>query len=142
MLGEWYCDTWDRTRDGERTFRVDRIRSAQLLDEVFERRPGVGERDGLGGQPGTAEIWFSRSVARWESERRNDGRTDLVHLTDGSLLATRVSYGSERWLVGEICGYLGDAVLHEPAATRPAVAERARELAAAVRARDVTRSAR
>src|SRR5262249_7699517 len=28
LRGEWYCDTYDRTHDGERTFRVDRIRSA------------------------------------------------------------------------------------------------------------------
>ena len=61
VRGDWYCDTWDRTRDGERTFRVDRIREARALDETFERRESVTARvDGaLGDHAGTASVWFS-----------------------------------------------------------------------------------
>ena len=32
--------TWDRTADGERSFRLDRMRSARLTDETFEPREG------------------------------------------------------------------------------------------------------
>src|SRR5439155_1519103 len=39
-LPHWYVHTWDRTRDAERSFRLDRMRSARLLDESFERRQG------------------------------------------------------------------------------------------------------
>ena len=37
-LPHWYVHTWDRTSDGERSFRLDRMRSAKLLREKFEPR--------------------------------------------------------------------------------------------------------
>ena len=130
VRGEWYCDTWDRTRAGERTFRVDRIRGAVAQGEHFERREDVGRRDqgALGGEAGSAEVWFSREVARWEVERR----PEVVALADGAAIAT-VRYGSRRWLATELCRYLGEAVLLDPQPLRAVVAARARELAAAVR---------
>src|SRR5207245_992192 len=39
-LPHWYIHTWDRTRDGQRSFRLDRMRSARLLREGFEPREG------------------------------------------------------------------------------------------------------
>ena len=130
VRGDWYCDTWDRTADGERTFRVDRIREALPLDEKFERRESLTARvDGaLGDQAGTASFWFSAEVARWELDRR----PDTNRLADGAALAS-VPYGNERWLYAEVCRYLGEAVLLEPEALRAKVAARARELAALVR---------
>ena len=115
MRGDWYCDTWDRTADGERTFRVDRIREARALDETFERRESLTARvDGaLGDQAGTASFWFSAEVARWELDRR----PDTNRLADGAALAS-VPYGNERWLCAEVCRYLGEAVLLEPEALR------------------------
>ncbi len=115
VRGDWYVDTYDRTADGERTFRVDRIRSAELDDEVFAVRPGVGDRDDdeLSKTAGTASVWFSPDVARWELE----GRPDTIPLADGAALAS-VPYGSERWLATELCRYLGDAVLLEPEGLR------------------------
>jgi len=46
-LGRWYVTGHCRLVDGERTFRVDRIRDLEILDEVFTRpkkvpEPGVG----------------------------------------------------------------------------------------------------
>jgi proteasome accessory factor C len=130
VRGDWYVDTYDRTAAGERTFRVDRIRSAELFDEVFEARAGVGNRDDdeLSTTAGTASVWFSPDVARWELE----GRPDTIPLADGGALAS-VPYGSERWLATELCRYLGDAVLLEPEALRADVAARARELGAGLR---------
>jgi len=130
VRGDWYCDTWDRTADGERTFRVDRIRKARALKETFERRASLTARvDGaLGDHAGTASFWFSAKVARWELE----GRADTNRLADGAAIAS-VPYGSERWLCMELCRYLGEAILLEPESLRVRVAERARELAALVR---------
>jgi proteasome accessory factor BC len=126
VRGDWYADTYDRTRDGERTFRVDRVRSATLMDERFERRSELAEHlsGDLPGALGTASVWFSPSVARWELE----SRPDTARLADGSAVAS-VPYGSERWLAGELCRYLGEAVLLEPEPLRERVARRARELA-------------
>ena len=39
-LPVWRVHTWDRTVDGARTFRLDRMRSATLTDERFEPRDG------------------------------------------------------------------------------------------------------
>ena len=130
VRGDWYVDTYDRTAVGERTFRVDRIRSAELGDEVFAVRPGVGDRDDdeLSKTAGTASVWFSPDVARWELE----GRPDTIPLADGAALAS-VPYGSERWLATELCRYLGDAVLLEPEGTacrRRGACARARSRAA------------
>src|SRR4029077_11423003 len=39
-LPHWYVHTWDRTREDERSFRLDRMRSATLSGETFEPREG------------------------------------------------------------------------------------------------------
>src|SRR5207248_1265917 len=39
-LPNWRVHTWDRTRDGERSFRLDRMRSAAKTKETFEPREG------------------------------------------------------------------------------------------------------
>ena len=40
-LPVWRVHTWDRTADGPRTYRLDRMRSARLTEESFEPREGV-----------------------------------------------------------------------------------------------------
>src|ERR687895_320088 len=41
-LPNWYLFSWDpRKEGGERSFRLDRIRSADVLSETFEPRPGL-----------------------------------------------------------------------------------------------------
>jgi predicted DNA-binding transcriptional regulator YafY len=131
VRGDWYCDTYDRSRDGERTFRVDRIRAATPADVRFERRSDLVERAGAGevsGRSGTASVWFSPRIARWEVE----GRPDTGPLADGAAVAS-VPYGSQRWLATELCRYLGEAVLLDPHELRGVVARRAHALLQLVR---------
>src|SRR5438309_9486322 len=66
-LPYWYVHTWDRTRDAERSFRLDRMRSARLQDEEFEPRPGFEPRGLRDARP--VQIWYSPEVARWRLER-------------------------------------------------------------------------
>jgi proteasome accessory factor C len=116
----WYVHTWDRTRDGERSFRLDRMRSARQLDEEFDPRTGFeprGLRDAR-----TVRVWYSPEIARWQTER---GARPLV---DGAALA-ELSVGSPEWLVGEIFSHRGEAVVLEPEDLRKRVAARAAELA-------------
>src|SRR5439155_21488410 len=40
QLPNWYVHTWDRTSGAERSFRLDRMRSAKLARERFEPREG------------------------------------------------------------------------------------------------------
>src|SRR5213078_2735314 len=115
-LPYWYVHTWDRTRAGERSFRLDRMRSARLLAEGFEPRGLADARP--------VQIWYSPEVARWRLER---GTARL--LKDGSAIE-EVAVGGEDWLVGEILSFRGEAVVREPLELRARIAERARELQA------------
>ena len=118
-LPHWYLHAFDLKSEASRSFRLDRIRSAEKLRERFERRPEFDPQRFGGTQ--TVRIWFSPEVARWEVER---GATPLA---DGS--AVRETSAGEEWLVGEILSYRGQAAVLEPAALRKRVASRAKELA-------------
>src|SRR5262249_18282590 len=66
-LPNWSVHTWDRTRDGERSFRLDRMREAKLLRDKFEPREGFEPtrlRDAR-----TARVLYTEDVARWALER-------------------------------------------------------------------------
>lgn len=122
-LPYWYVHTWDRTTGGERSFRLDRMRSARLTGENFEQRPEFeprGLRDAR-----QARVWYSPKVARWRLER--GGAHELV---DGAALA-ETAVGSPEWLVGEILSFRGEAIVLEPGDLRALIAARAGELPAA-----------
>lgn len=116
----WYVHTWDRSSDGERSFRLDRMRRACLMSERFEPREGFEPRALRDARP--ARIWYSPQVARWRLERA--GARPLV---DGAALA-ETPVGSIDWLIGEILSNLGEAVVLEPPDLRVRIAKRAREL--------------
>jgi proteasome accessory factor BC len=119
-LPYWYVHTWDRTRDAERSFRLDRMRSARLRAERFEQRQGFEPRGLQDARP--VQIWYSPEVARWRLER---GTATI--LDDGSAIE-EVAVGSVDWLVGEILSFRGEAVVREPEDLRRRIAERARAL--------------
>jgi proteasome accessory factor C len=115
----WYVHTWDRSRDASRSFRFDRMRSATMLDETFEPRPGFT----LESELRTARVWFSPEVARWRVEHGAE------QLSDRSAVA-ELSFGSVEYLVGQVLSERGHAVVLEPEELRAPVAARARELLA------------
>jgi len=120
-LPNWRVHTWDRSRDGERSFRLDRMRSATVTSQSFEPRPGFeprGLRDAR-----TAKVLYRKGVsARWATER------GAVALKDGTAVA-EMPVGSVEWLIGEILSHRGEAILLEPADMRKRIEARARELA-------------
>jgi predicted DNA-binding transcriptional regulator YafY len=118
-LPVWRVHTWDRTVDGARTFRLDRMRSARLTDEPFEPRDGFDPsylRD-----PRVARLLHSPAIARWKLER------GARPLTDGSALAD-MPYKTEEWLLSEVLADRGETVVLGPARLRELVARRARKL--------------
>jgi proteasome accessory factor C len=119
-LPNWYVHTWDRTSDGERSFRLDRMRSATLTDEHFEPRDGFEPTKLRNAR--TAHILYAKDVARYAAER------GARRLTDGTALAER-PYGDDEWLESEILAGRGDAVLVEPVELRARIAARAKALA-------------
>jgi len=125
QLPFWYVHTWDRTRDAQRSFRLDRMRSARLQRETFEPREGF-RPDRLGSAGVAAKIWYSKKIARWKAEE------GARLLSDGAALADK-AVGSEEWLLGEILADRGEAVLLEPENLRKQVARRAKALARELR---------
>jgi predicted DNA-binding transcriptional regulator YafY len=120
QLPNWYVHTWDRTQDAERSFRLDRMRSARLLKDQFEPREAFEPHEFRDAR--VARILYSPEIARWQVER------GATLLRDGSALR-EVRVGSEEWLVWEVLAQRGEAVVLEPAELRPAIAQRARALA-------------
>jgi predicted DNA-binding transcriptional regulator YafY len=118
-LPVWRVHTWDRSVDGARTFRLDRMRSAQLTDERFQPREGFDPS--YLRNPRVARLLHSPLVARWKLER------GAQPLTDGSAIAS-VPYKTEDWLLSEVLADRGETVVLEPLRLRGVVARRARKL--------------
>ncbi len=118
-LPVWRVHTWDRTVDAARTFRLDRMRSAQLTDERFEPRDGFDPSYLT--NPRVARLHHSPVIARWKLER------GARPLTDGSAIAD-VPYKTEEWLLSEVLADRGETIVLEPQRLRDAVAKRARRL--------------
>jgi predicted DNA-binding transcriptional regulator YafY len=130
----WYVHSFDLERDRPRSYRLDRIREATVLEETFEPRPGI-EPDvhgwlSTGEVPSSnrARIWVSPERARWE---REDHRV-VEELADGAVIVER-AYASHEWLARELLKAAGDAVVLEPDEARQAVLDAAEALAGAVK---------
>lgn len=131
----WYLVAWCHRARDQRTFRVDRIRSATVLAEHFSRRPEImasgpylpfGMRDDHAGATAqSASVWCSDSLARWMIEEHPSWERH----SDGSVIV-EIPYASEEWMVKEVLKHQGDAVLLEPAALRATIARRAQEIGA------------
>jgi proteasome accessory factor C len=119
-LPHWYVHTYDRTSDGERSFRLDRMRSAKLLTETFEAREGFRPTRLRGAK--SARVLYTPEIARYEIER------GARKLSDRSALR-EIPVGSDEWLESEILSKRGEAIVLEPADLRSRIAARARELA-------------
>jgi proteasome accessory factor C len=115
----WYVHSWDRTRDAQRSFRLDRMRRADLLDEEFEARPELVPQKLR--NVSTARVLFSPTVGRWRVER------GAQPLAKGYALE-EIRFGSLDWLVGEILSHRGEAEVLEPADLRQEVLRRAKRV--------------
>jgi proteasome accessory factor C len=119
----WYVHSWDRTRDAQRSFRLDRMRRATLLDETFEPRPGLEPRKLSDVR--VARVLFAPEVARWRIER------GALPLQKGYALE-EVGVGGTDWFAGEILSHRGFAEVLEPEDLRAEVAARAKKLKTAL----------
>jgi predicted DNA-binding transcriptional regulator YafY len=130
----WYVHCYEPAKEQSRSFRLDRIRSAEVLDETFEPREGV-EPD-LQGWPttgevptsSTARVWISPERARWAKE----GRRVVQELRDGAVIV-ELPFGGHHYLAREILKEAGDAAVLEPEDAREAVLAAAEALSGAVR---------
>jgi predicted DNA-binding transcriptional regulator YafY len=126
----WYVHAFEPAKDHTRSFRLDRIRSADVLDEAFERRAGVEPEmqswptTGEVPKSARARVWVSPERARWA---REDKRV-VDDLKDGAVIV-ELAYGGNDYLAREILKEAGDAVVLEPEDAREAVRVAAEQLA-------------
>lgn len=132
MRDAWYVVAWCRSADEQRTFRLDRIRSAKVTRKKFARRAELnlgpylpwGDRPTSGETSAqSASVWCDPSIARWLAEEH----PSIERHSDGSILV-EIPYASEAWLVKELIKHQGDAVLFEPLALRTTIAETATKM--------------
>lgn len=119
-LGSWYLQGWARDADGERDFRLDRIKELQITDEVVDagRRSDPGppvyepgpddETVVLALQPGVAWVaeWLVTDEVRQEKDH----------------LEVRLRTRSLDWVARLVLQLGGAAVVVEPATLRERVA--------------------
>jgi proteasome accessory factor C len=133
----WYVASFDPAKDDVRHFRLDRIKSAEVLRKSFSPRPEVDPAADVEGWPRTGEVAASRTARVWISPERarwaREERTVVQELADGAVVV-ELSYAGEDWLVREVLKEAGDAAVLAPAAARNAVRKAVRRVRVAARA--------
>ncbi len=121
----WYLDAWDHDRQALRSFSVDRIQHARLLDEAA-RDHADAELDqhlaasyGIfsGAPKGIATIVFSAKAARWVADEHWHSKQEGRFLPDGRY-ELRLPYSHAKELLMDVLRYGADAVITEPPALR------------------------
>ena len=128
----WYLEAYCLKAGDQRTFKLERVRSARSTGRTFTPRPEVDLTRRSTGQAFSADdvaTWATvRFRPRWRTFLEEHG-TECVLRPDGDI-GVRMPYLDERWVVQEIIRYLGDAELERPASARKSIGEVAGALAA------------
>ncbi|GAB3943698.1 helix-turn-helix transcriptional regulator [Corynebacterium tapiri] len=127
-----YLLAWDLERDDHRTFRLDRIQEAVLLDDKVSRHPAPKKPSGVKGENGPfsfhnqAEVEVART-ATWLA----DYHPITLHSADDDPAAPMVpgtlSYGSDEWLVRFCLSNADRLRLVSPTSLAQEVSRRAKE---------------
>jgi predicted DNA-binding transcriptional regulator YafY len=121
----WYLDAWDHARDALRSFALDRIRDAEMLDEAALDRD-TSELDAhlassygiFSGPPKAwATIRFSSHAARWVADEHWHSQQQGTWLPDGRF-ELRVPYSNSRELLMDVLKYGPDAEVVAPVPLR------------------------
>lgn len=121
----WYLDAWDHERNGLRSFAVDRISNAKVVEEAARDLPDNELNQHLAssygifsGEPkGWATIVFSAKTARWVADEQWHSKQEGRFLPDGRY-ELKVPYSVSRELLMDILHYGADAEIVEPAVLR------------------------
>jgi predicted DNA-binding transcriptional regulator YafY len=124
----WYLDAWDHDREALRSFAVDRIGAAKLLDAAArdiaesELDEHLASSYGIFSGPpkGWATILFSAKAARWVADERWHSQQQGRFLPDGRY-ELKVPYSGTRELLMDVLNYGSDAEIVEPPALREQV---------------------
>ena len=134
----WYLDAWCHLRNGLRSFALDCVRHAAVVDEpareiadfTLDRDLGAGY--GIfagGGRPRVAHLRFSAMQARWVSDEVWHSRQEGVFDAD-SRYELKVPYTDSRELVMNILKYGAEVEVVGPPELRDEVADALRAASA------------
>ena len=124
----WYLDAWDHEREGLRSFSVDRISGARMLDAAARDIDDATLDEHLSGSygifsgapKGWATIVFNERAARWVADEHWHSQQQGRWLGDGRY-ELKVPYSSSRELLMDVLHYGADAEIIEPASLREQV---------------------
>jgi predicted DNA-binding transcriptional regulator YafY len=125
----WYLDAWCHRRNGLRSFAVDRLREAKLLDhaaqDIAEAQLDAHFASSYGifaGKPiHTAVLLFTPERARWVAEEQWHPQQQGRILDDGRY-ELRIPYADPRELVMDILRHGAEIEVIEPASLRQLLA--------------------
>jgi len=127
----WYLDAWCHNRNDFRTFALERIEQAKLLDkkakaitekildEYFTRAFGIFS----GTARHTAILHFCAERARWVAEEEWHPEQQACYLENGDY-ELRLPYGNPTELIMDILKYGSDVEVMAPASLRNAVKQK------------------
>lgn len=121
----WYLDAWDHGRDGVRSFALDRIVRADVLEVAAEDREDAELNQHLassygifsGAPKATATIRFSPHAARWVADEHWHSQQKGEWLDDGRY-ELKVPYSNSRELLMDVLRYGPDAEVVAPVSLR------------------------
>jgi predicted DNA-binding transcriptional regulator YafY len=124
----WYLDAWDNEREALRSFSVDRIGGARMLDADARDIDEATLNDHLSGSygifsgapKGWATIVFNDRAARWVADEHWHSQQQGRFLPDGRY-ELKIPYSSSRELLMDVLHYGSDAEIVEPPALREQV---------------------
>ncbi len=127
----WYLDAWDQDREALRSFSVDRMSTARMLDATARDLDETQLNEHLSGSygifsgapKGWATIVFSAKSARWVADEHWHSQQQGRFLPDGRY-ELKVPYSAARELLMDVLHYGSDAEIVEP----PSLREQARSL--------------
>ena len=134
--GNWYLDAWCHAKKDLRTFAVENIKEAKVLDsacyalskakleQLLTKSFGI-----FSGEPrATAVLRFTGKAARWVADEQWFPDEAGLWLDDGRF-ELRIPYADPTELIMEICKYGADVQVIEPPELIAQVADRLRQAA-------------
>ncbi|MDQ6964404.1 MAG: YafY family protein [Mariprofundales bacterium] len=127
----WYLNAWCHKVDGLRSFSMERIEKAQIMDRAclevatIELDKLLASSFGIfSGRPvATAILHFSEQAARWVADEEWFPEERGQHLDDGTF-ELKVPYSDPTELIMDICRYGPDVEVISPPSLRQAVIDR------------------
>ena len=121
----WYLDAWDYGRDALRSFALDRIAQAEVLEAPAENRDEAELNQHLassygifsGAPKATATLRFSPHAARWVADEHWHSQQQGEWLKDGRY-ELRLPYSNSRELLMDVLKYGPDCEVVAPLSLR------------------------